>query len=75
MDKLTKQDSYGWYVIYDEFSIKHRGEDVDRLAAYESTNLTPSDIADLRNFACQLCGRYKTAHEGSCDNCRWRAKV
>jgi len=31
-----------------------------------------NDIADLRNFACQLCGRYKTAHEGSCDGCRWK---
>jgi hypothetical protein len=31
-----------------------------------------TDIADLRNFACQLCGRYKTAHEGACDGCRWK---
>lgn len=53
----------------------NRGESImSRLAAYEDTVLTPSDIADLRNFACQLCGKYKTAHEGSCEGCRWERK-
>lgn len=42
------------------------------LSDYEDTNFTPSDIADLRNFACQLCGKYKEAHNGACDSCRWR---
>ena len=44
----------------------------DRLAAYEDTGLSPADIADLRNELCLKCGRYKTAHEGSCDGCRWK---
>jgi hypothetical protein len=44
----------------------------DCLAAYEDTNLTPSDIADLRNELCLKCGRYKTAHEGACRDCIWR---
>lgn len=42
------------------------------LAAYEDTNLTPSDIADLRNELCLKCGRYKTEYKGACDGCRWR---
>lgn len=29
---------------------------------------------ELRNFACQLCGKYKTEHLGSCDGCRWHRK-
>jgi len=29
-------------------------------------------IQDLRNFACQLCGKYKKAHEGDCDGCKWQ---
>lgn len=45
------------------------------LGKYESTNLTPSDIADLRNELCMKCGKYKTAHEGSCQDCRWRNKT
>ena len=31
-----------------------------------------ADNADLRNELCLLCGRYKTAHLGSCDGCRWK---
>ena len=40
--------------------------------AYRSTSLSPADIADLRNELCLKCGKYKTAHEGSCDGCRWK---
>ena len=29
-------------------------------------------LRDLRNELCQLCGKYKQAHEGACDGCRWR---
>ena len=31
-----------------------------------------ADNADLRNELCLKCGRYKTAHLGSCDGCRWK---
>ena len=27
---------------------------------------------DMKNDLCALCGRYKMAHEGACDVCRWR---
>ena len=40
--------------------------------AYRFTGLSPADIADLRNELCLKCGKYKTAHEGSCDGCRWK---
>lgn len=43
--------------------------------AYRATNLTPSDIADLHNELYLKCGKYKTAHEGACDGCRWRNKT
>ena len=26
----------------------------------------------LLNELCQYCGKYKQAHEGACDGCRWR---
>ena len=26
----------------------------------------------LINELCQYCGKYKQAHEGACDGCRWR---
>ena len=42
--------------------------------AYRSTGLSPDDTADLHSELCLKCGKYKTAHEGSCDGCRWKEK-
>lgn len=51
----------------------------ERLKQYEDTGYTPEEIeklaADrkaLANELCQYCGKYKQAHEGACDGCRWR---
>lgn len=33
---------------------------------------TESDLKDCVNELCYQCGKYKTAHLGSCDDCRWR---
>lgn len=33
-----------------------------------------ADRKDLINELCQYCGKYKQAHEGACDGCRWREK-
>ncbi len=31
-----------------------------------------ADRKVLINELCQYCGKYKQAHEGACDGCRWR---
>ena len=31
-----------------------------------------SELHAMKNELCQYCGKYKQAHEGSCDGCRWR---
>ncbi len=31
-----------------------------------------ADRKELINELCQYCGKYKQAHEGACDGCRWR---
>lgn len=33
-----------------------------------------ADRKALINDLCQYCGKYKQAHEGACDGCRWREK-
>lgn len=33
-----------------------------------------ADRKALINELCQYCGKYKKAHEGACDGCRWREK-
>lgn len=31
-----------------------------------------ADRKELKNELCQYCGKYKQAHEGACDGCKWR---
>lgn len=31
-----------------------------------------ADRKALLNELCQYCGKYKKAHEGACDGCKWR---
>jgi hypothetical protein len=47
-----------------------------RIIQEQGTRITARDnvIADLRNELCLKCGKYKTAHEGSCEGCRWKLK-
>lgn len=42
--------------------------------AYEGTNLATADINNMHNELCLKCGKYKDAHLGACDECRWRKK-
>ena len=30
------------------------------------------ELADMRNELCCKCGKYREAHNGACDGCRWR---
>lgn len=32
-----------------------------------------AELKDCVNELCYQCGDYKTAHMGSCDDCRWKA--
>ena len=40
-----------------------RDAQIEKLAA---------DRKALINELCQYCGKYKQAHEGACDGCKWR---
>ena len=31
-----------------------------------------SELHAIKNELCQYCGKYKKAHEGACDGCKWR---
>jgi hypothetical protein len=41
---------------------------------YDSNAKLAADRKDLINELCQYCGKYKQAHEGACDGCKWREK-
>lgn len=53
---------------------RYRVEYMDRdlkEACQKITNLK-SRCVDIKNELCQYCGKYKHAHEGACDGCKWR---
>lgn len=54
-----------FYNGYDQLDASNSG----LIAANE--NLA-ADRKALINELCQYCGKYKQAHEGACDGCRWR---
>ena len=44
-------------------TIMRRDAQIEKMAA---------DRKALINELCQYCGKYKQAHNGSCDGCKWR---
>ena len=34
-------------------------------------NEAKSELNAMRNELCYLCGKYRDAHNGACDGCRW----
>ena len=31
-----------------------------------------SELNAMRNELCYMCGKYREAHNGACDGCRWK---
>ena len=44
-------------------TVLRRDAEIEKLAA---------DRKALINELCQYCGKYKQAHKGACDGCRWK---
>ena len=38
----------------------------------ETARAAADSIETLRNELCCQCGKYRQAHNGACDGCRWR---
>ena len=53
---------------------------IDRLrmalaSACKERDELKKELAAMRNEMCYLCGKYREAHNGSCDGCRWEKAV
>ena len=33
------------------------------------------ELDSMRNELCYMCGKYREAHNGACDGCRWKKEV
>ena len=50
---------------------------IDRLrialaSACKERDELKKELAAMRNELCYLCGKYRDAHNGACDGCRWK---
>ena len=53
---------------------------IDRLrmalaAACKERDEARKELAAMRNELCYMCGKYREAHNGACDGCRWEKAV
>ena len=44
----------------------------DLTAAADLIEAQAKELDALRNELCCLCGKYREAHNGACDGCRWK---
>ena len=52
--------------------IEDMNQGMAQLAKAVAVKEEQSELRDMKNELCQYCGKYKQAHEGACDGCRWR---
>ena len=43
----------------------------ERDEARKELHEAKSELTAMRNELCYLCGKYREAHNGACDGCRW----
>ena len=78
MDRLTKYTAELRKRIIDlREELKAAYDSISQLDGANSSLMAANEklAADrkvLINELCQYCGKYKQAHEGACDGCRWR---
>ena len=53
---------------------------IDRLrmalaSACKERDELKKELADMRNELCCKCGKYREAHNGACDGCRWKKEA
>ena len=47
----------------------------ERDEARKELHEAKSELAAMRNELCCKCGKYRDAHNGACDGCRWKKEV
>ena len=57
-------------VVLSDKRVAEVTEKLDKIQ--EGVEAVVAAMHDIKNDLCALCGKYKFAHEGACDDCRWR---
>ena len=51
--------------------IEDMNQSMAQLAKAVAVKEEQSELHAMKNELCHYCGKYKQAHEGACDGCRW----
>lgn len=52
--------------------IEDMNQSMAQLAKAVAVKEEQSELHAMKEELCQYCGKYKHAHEGACEGCRWR---
>lgn len=59
-------------VLRRDAQIEKMSEGLAQFAKAVAVEEEQSELHATKNELCQYCGKYKQAHEGACDGCKWR---
>lgn len=69
---LKANDSLKDAIARRDKQIEDMKQGMAQLAKAVAMKEEPSELHAMKNELCQYCGKFKQAHEGACDGCRWR---
>ena len=69
---MKANDSLKYAIARRDKQIDDMNQGMAQLAKAVSVKEEKSELHTMKNELCQYCGKYKQAHEGACDGCRWR---
>ena len=56
-------------VVFTEEQVAEMNAKLDKIQ--EGVEAAAAAMHDMKQELCYYCGKYKQAHEGACDGCRW----
>lgn len=69
---LKANDSLKDAIARRDKQIEDMKQGMAQLARAMAVKEEQSELHTIKNELCQYCGKYKQAHEGACDKCKWR---
>ena len=69
---MKANDSLKDAIALRDKQIEDMNQGMAQLAKAVAVKEEQSELHAMKNELCQYCGKYKKAHEGACDGCKWR---
>ena len=69
---MKANDSLKGAIARRDEQIEDMKQGMAQLAKAVAVKEEQSKLHAMKNELCQYCGKYKKAHEGACDGCKWR---